>query len=198
MPQVLRENWIVLAVLVAVSSIACFVVYMPQKARLESLKAEITAGKMEIADQTAKTATVPELLHRVDEMQKQLTRTKFDRRLPQRRELDHFLREISTRLASNGLDNAVIEPGNPLKQELFNTLPIIMRFRGSYLSLANFLEGIHHMDRMACVHSLRIGQERGNDIGRGMQGEAEKLVGDTTKLDIELQLNIYFTSDTKI
>ncbi|MCE5327287.1 MAG: type 4a pilus biogenesis protein PilO [Planctomycetaceae bacterium] len=196
MPKMLRENWIVLAMLVGISTAACTLLYLPQKKRLEAVKADIAAGKIEIAEQAAKTASVPELLRRVDEMQKQLN--KFDRRLPQRRELDGFLREINTRLTEAGLRDALIEPGNPLKEELFNTLPIIMRFRGSYLSLANFLEGIHHMDRMACVHSVRIGQERGGDMRRGAQGEAEKIMGDTAKLDIELQLNIYFTSDVKI
>ncbi|MCE5276642.1 MAG: type 4a pilus biogenesis protein PilO [Planctomycetaceae bacterium] len=192
----LRENWIVLALLVGVSAGACLLVYVPQKKRLDAIKGEISAGKTEIADQAAKTASVPELLWRVDTMQKQLS--KFDRRLPQRRELDGFLREINSRLSDAGLRDALIEPGNPLKEGLFNTLPIIMRFRGSYLSLANFLEGIHHMDRMACVHSLRIAQDRANDVAHGARGEAEKIVGDTTKLDIEVQLNIYFTSDAQI
>ena len=100
----------------------------------------------------------------------------FGRRLPKRRELGGFLREISGHLNQGDLSNQLIEPGNPSREELFHTLPIIMRFKGSYLSLAGFLQRIDKMERLTRVQTLKITREK--------QGDS---------LDIELQMNIYFT-----
>ena len=51
-----------------------------------------------------------------------------------------------------------------------------MRFRGSYLSLVDLLQRIDKMERLTRVQRLKITREK--------QGDS---------LDIELQMNIYFT-----
>ena len=101
----------------------------------------------------------------------------FDRRLPRQKELGGFLREISGHLADEKLSNQLFEPGKPSREELYHTLPIIMRFKGSYLSLGALLQRIEKMQRLTCVQKLKI----------------DAPAGGRDEMDIELKLNIYFT-----
>ena len=126
-------------------------------------------------DETSEAAVVPRLFRQVHAMRAQYPN--FQRRLPKRKELGGFLREITGQLSDDGLSNQLIEPGSPSREEFFHTLPIIMRFKGSYLSLGSFLERIGRMERLTRVQKLSITS-----------------AGDSPdELDIELQLNIYFT-----
>ena len=172
--RILKESWLVLGLLVGAVTASIMLVYVPQGRKFDSLRAAIASREVELAAKATKAAVVPELLCQVESMKQRYK--DFHRRLPQRQELGGFLREISHRLGREDLSNQLIEPGNPAREELFHTLPIIMRFKGSYLSLASLLERIDRMERLTRVQRLKIaGQKKGRD------------------LDIELQMNIYFT-----
>ena len=174
MLRMMKDSWIVLGVLAGLVSAAVVFMYVPQGKRLDELRTAIATQELELSANAAKAAVVPALLRQVESMK--LRYKDFDRRLPRRRELGGFLREISGHLNQEDLSNQLIEPGNPSREELFHTLPIIMRFKGSYLALASFLKRIDRMERLTRVHTLKIAREK---KGGG--------------LDIELQMNIYFT-----
>jgi Tfp pilus assembly protein PilO len=170
-----KDNVIMLSLLGVFVTGAIVFVYVPQGRTLNELAAEVAARKQDLESQTREAAVVPELFRRVYAMKARYPN--FQRRLPKRKELGGFLREITGQLSDDGLSNQLIEPGSPSKEEFFNTLPIIMRFKGSYLSLGSFLERIDRMERLTRVQKLSVTSPK--DSG----GE----------LDIELQLNIYFT-----
>jgi len=172
--RMMKDSWIVLGVLTGVVAAAVVFMYVPQGKRLDELRTAIATQELELSVNAAKAAVVPNLLQRIESMK--LRYKDFDRRLPKRRELGGFLREISGRLNQEDLSNQLIEPGNPSREELFHTLPIIMRFKGSYLALASFLKRIDRMERLTRVQTLKIARDK---KGGG--------------LDIELQMNIYFT-----
>ena len=172
--QVLKDSWIMLGALVGITAAAVVFLYVPQGEKLDELRAAMTVQELELSGDAARAAVVPTLLSRVESMK--LRYKDFDRRLPKRKELGGFLRDISGRLKQGDLSNQLIEPGNPSREELFHTLPIIMRFKGAYLSLAAFLQRINQMERVTRVHTLKI-----------------KRAEDGDDLDIELQMNIYFT-----
>ncbi len=123
---------------------------------------------------------LPDLARQVGQMQARYKN--MDRRLPKQQELGAFLKEISSDLAEAKLVNQSIEPGSPQREQLYHTLPIVMKFQGSYLSLAAFLKRIQDMERLTRVQTLIIGPNH---------EESRKTTdGD---LSIELHLNIYFT-----
>lgn len=152
------------------------VVYIPQRLRLEEIRGKIATEKNQLASDGQKAAVIPEMLRQVQDLKK--VYKNFDRRLPKRQELGGFLREISGHMAEEQLSDQLIEPGNPTPEDLFHTLPIIMRFKGSYLSLGSFLKQLETMERLTRVQKLIIDSE--NKEKEGI-------------LDIELQMNIYFT-----
>ena len=160
-----------LAVLVAAASLA---VYFPQNRKLDQIKTRIAAEKVAMDEQAQKIAVIPQMQREVQELRSRYRN--FDRRLPKQKELGEFLRQISGNLTEARLSNQLIEPGKPEKEELFHTLPIIMKFDGSFPAVADFIKHIERMERLTRVQKLVIMTDKRTD-----------------QLNIELQMNIYFT-----
>jgi Tfp pilus assembly protein PilO len=166
-----------LAAVAAVVVATVLLVYLPQARKLRSLRTQITSQERSLVADSEKASIVPQLLQEVEVMKSRYK--DFGRRLPERQELGGFLKEISSRLAAANLSGQLIEPGNPSQAELFHTLPIIMRFRGSYLSVAGFLHSLDEMERLTRVQKLQMTLD-----------EQSRETGD---LGIDMQINIYFT-----
>jgi Tfp pilus assembly protein PilO len=170
-----RDNWIMLGILGAMSLAVALAVYLPQARELERLRCQIVTQKTLLETDAEKVAVVPIMLRQVQAMRSLYK--DFDRKLPKQKELGSFLRQISGNLAQERLANQLIEPRNPTKEELFHTLPIVMKFEGNYLSMANFLKRIDRMERVTRVQKMVV----------------QKGDGGEENLNIELQMNIYFT-----
>lgn len=172
-----KETWILLGVLLLLVGVAWFGFYGPQNRKLDQLHQQIAAAETKLETEAAQSAVLPELRRQIDAMKKRYK--DFDRKLPKRKELGGFLKEISHHLAGKDLsETQSIEPGSPRRQDLFYTLPINIRFHGSYLSTAEFLKEIDHMERLTRIQRLLIRSPKSKDA---------------KDLDIEMQLNIYFT-----
>jgi len=169
-----KDTWVVLGVLVVMVAATFVLVYMPQGRKLDNLRNQLTAQKESLKSDAKEASVVPSIHLQVQQMRSRYRG--WNRKLPKQKELGHFLREISTELTYENLSSQVIEPGKPTREELFHTLPIIMRFNGSYLSLTSFLKRIYRMERLACVQRIKVSK-----------------APDKKDVDIELQLNIYFT-----
>ena len=170
-----KDTWIMGGGLVVLILAVTVIVYLPQGRKIDDVQTKIASEKAMLRSNEQRAAILPDVARRVEEM-RTLYR-ELDRRIPARTELGGFLREISSHLESDRLSSQLIEPGNPSREELFLTLPIIMRFQGSYLALAEFLKQIHGMQRLARVQKIKIASAPGKSA-----------------LDIELQMNIYFTA----
>ncbi len=188
-----RDSVIALVLLLAGVAAAVLFVYIPQDKELDKLQARIVTRKRDIEEQTSRASVVPKLLRETQAMKAQYKN--FDRRLPQQKELGGFLKEISQNLASQNFSNEVIEPGRPQRETLFNTLPIIMKFKGSYLDLGKFLDQINKMERLTRVQRLTINGPQ-PDAGTADSG-AKTPRADRNELEIELQLNIYFIANER-
>ena len=169
-----RDGMIMGGIVVTMTVAGLLLGYLPSARKLDKIRENAAAMKLSLEADGQRACVVPELLRQVEIMKGKYK--DFDRRLPKRQELGGFLRTISEGLSEANLTNQTIEPGRPAQEDLFFTLPIVMKFRGSYLSLAEFLERIDGFERLTRVQKL--------DIMPGGEGGA---------LDITVQMNIYFT-----
>ena len=174
MEKLTQDCWIVLGLVVALVAAAVIGIYMPQSSRLDELQTKIASLKQSLEADRRKAGVVPSLVREIEAMKSRYK--DFDRRLPQHKELHGFLGEIANNLAKSNLFDRKIESGSPTEEELYQTLPIKMYCRGSYLSLAGFLQDISKMQRLTRVHTLQIDTDTKD-----------------RNLKIEMQLNIYFT-----
>jgi Tfp pilus assembly protein PilO len=169
-----RDGFIMGGIVVAMTAAGFVFGYLPSARKLERLRAETDTVQQALDRDREVAGAVPDLLRQVEEMKGK--HKDFDRRLPKRQELGGFLLEISESLSQENLANQIIEPGKPLQEDLFFTLPIVMRFQGSYLSLARFLEHIDRFERLTRVQKLAVTPSGAENV-----------------LDIVVQMNIYFT-----
>jgi Tfp pilus assembly protein PilO len=169
-----RDGLIMGGIVVAMTAAGYAFGYLPSVHKIEQIREETATIKQSLEADGEKAVVVPELLRQVEVMKGKYK--DFNRRLPQRQELGGFLREISENLSQENLANQTIEPGRPLQEDLFFTLPIVLKFQGSYPSLARFLERIDEMERLTRVQKLVIVPSAGEGV-----------------MDITVQLNIYFT-----
>ena len=177
MRNIPKDTWIMLGCLATLILVVSLTMYLPQARKMDKIRTRTASEKALLYSNEQRAGILPDVARRVQEMK--TLYQELDRRIPERTELGGFLREISGHLNSEKLSSQLIEPGNPSREDLFHTLPIIMRFQGSYLSLAEFLKQIHAMQRLARVQKLKITKNASAET-----------------LDMELQLNIYFT-DTR-
>ncbi|RPI59734.1 MAG: hypothetical protein EHM48_08425 [Planctomycetaceae bacterium] len=168
-----RDELIMLGLAGVVLVGVTLVVFVRQGRQLDDLKGQIASRQAALETDAQQVAVVPTLIRQVQDMKNRYS--DFDNKMPKRHELHAFLKQVSTSLSDAGLSNQSIEPGNPTREEHFNTLPIIMRFKGNFLALAGFLDDLQKTERLSRVQSIKIASDE--------KGE----------LNILLQMNIYFT-----
>jgi Tfp pilus assembly protein PilO len=169
-----KDTLVGLGLIAALAAAAAVAVYLPQRRRLIEVRTAIATQKSELEAQTSKVRAVPALIRQVQTMR--ASYRGFDRRLPRSRDLFEFLEQIGASLDAAKLTSRSIEPGQPTAQELFHTLPIIFRCAGGYAELTDFLTRLTQMERLTRIHRLSMRADPRSEA-----------------LDIELQVNIYFT-----
>lgn len=173
-----KDNYLMIGLLLAMVLAAGLIVYLPQNRKLNHLQAQITSQQLALQSESEKAAVVPQIQRQVQELKSRYRN--FDRRLPKQKELGEFLKQISEKLTDEQLSSQLIEPGKPTREELFHTLPIIMKFKGSFPAMAMFLKRIEGMERVTRVQKMSIiNDHKDKDKDEG--------------LAIEVQMNIYFT-----
>lgn len=168
-----KDNLIICSIVLSLVLAAILFVYAPQGRKMRALETELATQKQTLESDAAKAAVVPDMMRQVQEMKNRYKN--FDRRLPKQKELDGFLREITGNLAQEKLVNQLMQIGDPSKTEHFNTLPIAMKFQGSYLALGSFLKRLDSMERLTRIQKLTIQTDP------------------KTGVNIDMQMNIYFT-----
>lgn len=170
-----RDNLAFLGIVVVITTTYFLVVFRAQRRREAEIRAQVRERQKQIR---CDALTVSRIAPMVREMQALKRRFCGDwhRRLPRRKELAGFLREICSYLAEENLCNQTIRPGTPSRGSLYNRLPITLDFEGNFPGLMGFLRRIDSMTRLTRVEQLEI--RPGTQPGR---------------LSIRLGMNIYFT-----
>lgn len=172
--KLLKDNWAFLFGLTVLTVGFLLAVHRPQQRNLGRLRAQISLADVAIESEEATAGQVPQMRTQVEQLKSDFR--DFDRRLPRQQELAGFLREISGSAKAGQFQGQVIEPGSPTSGQLYDCLPIVMRFDASFTDLASFLEGLGAMTRMSKVERLDVTEGKTNGM-----------------LHVQAQINIYFT-----
>jgi Tfp pilus assembly protein PilO len=170
------DTVVTLVLLAAAVAATVLAVYLPQGRKLAAIRSDIVSRTLAMESDARDAAGVPAMARQVEQMKKRYKG--FDRKMPKQKELAGFLTELSRILASERLTTNDYRPDHPRKEKFYHTLPIIMKLEGPYLSLTSFLRRIDGMERLARIQQLKVTKDpkkKGQD------------------LDIQLQMNIYFT-----
>jgi Tfp pilus assembly protein PilO len=174
MQKIPKDIPIVVAIAVALTAGVAVGVHGRFAEKIESTRTELARQRLELDKSRAEARIVPRMAEQVRQLRGRYS--DFDRKLPKKRELFGFLRQIGEKMEQVELVSESIEPGDPRQQEYFHTLPIIIRCRGSYARLVRFLAEMTHGERLTRVSRLMTAVEP-----------------ESGELAIELHMNIYFT-----
>jgi Tfp pilus assembly protein PilO len=169
-----RNNWVALVAFCVLSGAYVIFVHVPLTSRLNDLRAEVSRTEAKIAEDKVSADRIEPLRREVDESRRQFK--DFDRRLPRQQELGEFLREISNTAQEQHLESQRIQPGSPTRDKLYNRMPIILNFNGSFTDVVGFLEGLGKLTRLTRIERIEM-----------------KPTGEGQNLQVEMQVNIYFT-----
>ena len=172
-----RAQWVLGVSMVVM--IICFyaVAYRPNKEKLDGLDMQIASKRRDLTSNRSRVQILPDVLLAVNEMRNRLER--FDKKLPKSPELHAFINSITEVSSQAGLRNKwTVEPGVPVRNDLYAEWPISLKFEGDFKNVFNFLRRAEEMQRLTRVKSLKV---RGAD-GAGKSGQVQ----------VELSMNIYF------
>jgi Tfp pilus assembly protein PilO len=154
MRRVANDTWIMLAVLAAIVGVFLVGIYTPQTRRMDRLQAQIAKDKHDLEASAELAAIVPSLIKKVNELRTQYSN--FDVKLPREVDVGAFYREICANITREQLSMPHMKVQSPLREELYNTLPIVLQTQGSYLAVGKLLQRLDGMDRLTLVERLEL------------------------------------------
>src|SRR5688572_22889678 len=173
-----RAQW-VLGVTLGVMVVGFYLlVYRPNTEKLDGLDMQIAAKRRDLNSNRTRVQIMPDVLLAVNEMRTRLER--FDKKLPKAPELHAFINSITEVSAQAGTRNKwTVEPGVPVRSDLYAEWPIALKFEGDFVNVFNFLRRAEEMQRLTRVKGLKV---------HGMNA-----AGKPGQVQVELSMNIYFT-----
>jgi len=80
----------------------------------------------------------------------------FDQRLPKRKEIDTFLRQIWQVAGETGIGINVIQPRGMGEEELYSTLPVHIEAEGRFPDFYRFIYKLDRIPRLSTINSMSI------------------------------------------
>jgi Tfp pilus assembly protein PilO len=171
-----RAQWVLGITLVVMVVGFYALAYRPNKEKLDTLDQHIATKRRDLSSNRTRVQILPDVLLAVNEMRSRLER--FDKKLPKSPELHAFINNITEVSNQAGLRNKwTVEPGVPVRSDLYAEWPISLKFEGDFKNVFNFLRRAEEMQRLTRVKGLKV---------RGLDGTK------SGQVQVELSMNIYF------
>lgn len=150
---------------VVLLALACFYMfgYMPGHRQQFALARQAGELQSNLSQVQAKTANLPNMELSVENLRLRLER--FNKQLPQQREMGSFHNDIATLMQQSNLKRPNTKPGSARQSALFSEMPITLSFEGDFQAVCDFLKKVEEMQRLTCVRSISI---RATDAERGV------------------------------
>lgn len=78
------------------------------------------------------------------------------RELPDKKEIEAFLRSISVLAVDTGLEVLEFTPQGEKREQYFASLPVFMRLEGSFHQLVTFFDEIAHLPRIVNIDTISV------------------------------------------
>ncbi len=173
--RLVRIQWMLAGVLLLGGAVLLLAVYRPLTGRLSDLSMQIGAKQRQLELNQSRAQNLPKVAAEVDELRRRLDQYK---KLPSHADIGQFHRDISAFAAQYGLESLSVAPQPAKHGELFNELPVELKFSGPFSAVIGFLGETERMPRLARVKSLDV---RSLDPGGG-EG----------RVSVSISMDIYF------
>ena len=173
----IRELILVCA-MVGLLAAAYFFVFAKANAKRADLQQKIEIKRKELADLTSATQGIDDLGRKINELQQAITF--FESKLPQEREIDKILKEVSHMADANSLQTKTVKMLKSERGPSYSEQPIQLSLSGDFNGYYAFLLQLEKLPRITRVTQMKL--EKINDRDGEMQAQ--------------MTLSIFFEPDT--
>jgi type IV pilus assembly protein PilO len=153
-PLAARVGAIGLIFLVATMAATYFLVWKPNKPRLDTARAEEQTLLTTLEQKARKAANLDAYKAQLAEMEQSFGA--MLRKLPNKTEVPNLLTDISQQGSGAGLEQRLFQPGQQVNRDFYAELPIRMRLTGSFHAIGAFVSGIAALPRIVTLHDVEI------------------------------------------
>ncbi|WP_163337867.1 type 4a pilus biogenesis protein PilO [Desulfopila sp. IMCC35008] len=146
---------IILIVIFLIPAVAFYFLFL--KPNLEQLD-RLDTKKAKVAKELS---TAKKRARDLPKLEKELAETQqiFDEKsilLPKEKEIPQLLRDISSLGRNAGLDFLVFKPGNNIKKDFYDEIPITINVRGPYHNVGFFFDQVSKLERIVTVSNIKM------------------------------------------
>lgn len=142
-----------LAILVTAGAYFFFI--DPVRSESESLKAQQEAAERTLAEKQGIADNLNERRREMDQLEQKLQEALTQ--LPERKDLEELLTQLSDVGKKSGLEIGGVTPGIELAKSFYAEIPITVSVSGNYHEIAMFLQEIANLRRIVNVGDLKLG-----------------------------------------
>lgn len=131
-----------------------FILYRDCAAKLDAKQAVLTKKQQELNEQKVILADLPKFRKETAEMKGK--RQKALEQLPNEKDIDKLLEDISSLAIESGLEILLFKPQQEVKRNFYAEIPVELNLSGGYHDLALFYDKIASLPRIVNVSDLLI------------------------------------------
>jgi type IV pilus assembly protein PilO len=131
-----------------------FLIYREYAAKLDAKQAVLTKKQQELNEQLVILADLPKFRQETADMKGK--RQKALEQLPNEKDIDKLLEDISSLAIESGLEILLFKPQQEVRRNFYAEIPVELKLSGGYHDLALFYDKIASLPRIVNVSDLLI------------------------------------------
>jgi len=145
---------ILVSAMIALLVCSYFFVFAKSNQKRENLRAESAAKRTALANLKQATAGIDDLGKKIEELQRAITF--FESKLPQEKEVDVILADVSRKVEENGLTLRTVKTLKSERGPNYRELPIQMNIAGDFKGFYSFLLQLEKLPRITRVTHMKL------------------------------------------
>ena len=153
LPKIQRIG-ILVGVAVIILGLYWFLIYRGQAQELDERNAVLTKKQQELNEQRVVLNDLPRFRKETEEMKEK--RQVALKQLPNKKEIDKLLKDISYHAVESGLEVLFFKPEKEIKKNFYAEIPVDIKLSGTYHDQAIFFDKIANLQRIVNISDIVI------------------------------------------
>jgi type IV pilus assembly protein PilO len=150
----LQKVGLLCGAVVLIGGLYWFLIYRDYSAKLDAKQAILTKKQQELNEQRVILADLPKFRQETADMKSK--RQKALEQLPNEKDIDKLLEDISSLAIESGLEILLFKPQQEVKRNFYAEIPVELKLSGGYHDLALFYDKIASLPRIVNISDLLI------------------------------------------
>jgi len=128
--------------------------FLPLRKRLQAVNRARSAQRLVIAKAASEQRQLPLLKEQLQGLKSALSN--YQANVPAGRDLGSFLQQVASLMSKNNLTEQVVAPGEEIKADKLNCIPLKMQCKGRLGQIFDFYQQLQRLDRLVRIESVKL------------------------------------------